>query len=113
MHAHDWPGNVRELQHTLLRAAIWSPGESIDAREVESAIFQVRRISDAVLDQPISQGIELQQLLDRVARHYMERALDHTGHRKAAAAKLLGFSNHQTLLNWEKRLGVGKGESDD
>ena len=113
LHAHDWPGNVRELHHTLLRAAIWSPGESIDARDVESAIFQVRRISDAVLNQPISQGIELQQLLDRVARHYMERALEHTGHRKAAAAKLLGFSNHQTLLNWEKRLGVGKGKSDD
>ena len=113
LHAHDWPGNVRELQHTLLRAAIWSPGESIDARDVESAILQVRQISDAVLNQPISQGVELQQLLDRVARHYVGRALEHTGHRKAAAAKLLGFSNHQTLLNWEKRLGVGKGESDD
>lgn len=113
LHAHDWPGNVRELQHTLLRAAIWSPGESIDARDVESAILQVRQISDAVLNQPISQGIELQQLLDRVARHYVKCALEHTGNRKAAAAKLLGFSNHQTLLNWEKRLGIDKGESDD
>lgn len=113
LHAHEWPGNVRELQHTLLRAAIWSPGESIDARDVESAILQVRRISDAVLNQPISQGFELQQLLDQVARHYVERALEHTGHRKAAAAKLLGFSNHQTLHNWITRLGVRKVESDD
>jgi DNA-binding NtrC family response regulator len=113
LHAHDWPGNVRELQHTLLRAAIWSPGESIDPRDIESAILQVRRTSDAVLNQPISQGVELQQILDRVARHYVERALEHTGNRKGASAKLLGFSNHQTLHNWIKRLDVDAGESDD
>ena len=113
LHAHEWPGNVRELQHTLLRAAIWSPGESIEARDVESSILQVRKNRDVVLDQPISQGVELQQLLDRVAHHYVERALKHTGHKKAAAAKLLGFANHQTLHNWIKRLGVGTEESDD
>jgi len=113
LHAHEWPGNVRELQHTLLRAAIWSPGESIEARDVESSILQVRKNRDVVLDQPISQGVELQQLLDRVAYHYVERALKHTGHKKAAAAKLLGFSNHQTLQNWIKRLGVRTEESDD
>jgi len=113
LHAHEWPGNVRELQHTLLRAAIWSPGESIEARDVESSILQVRKNRDVILDQPISQGVELQQLLDRVAYHYVERALKHTGHKKAAAAKLLGFSNHQTLQNWIKRLGVRTEESDD
>lgn len=108
---HVWPGNVRELQHTLLRAAIWSPGESIEASAVETAILQVRRVSDDVMNQPIEQGIDLQQLLDKVARHHMERALKHTSNRKAATAKLLGFSNHQTLLNWMKRLGIEKSDS--
>jgi DNA-binding NtrC family response regulator len=113
LHAHGWPGNVRELQHTLLRAAIWSPGETIDAGDVKSAILPVHRNSDAILNQPIAQGVDLQRLLDCVARHYVERALIHTGHRKAAAAKLLGLSNHQTLQNWIKRLGVEQGEFDE
>lgn len=69
LNTHDWPGNVRELQHTLLRAAIWSPSESINASDVESAILHVRRTGEGILNQSISQGIELQQLLDRVARH--------------------------------------------
>lgn len=110
---HAWPGNVRELQHTLLRAAIWSPGESIEVSAVESAILQVRRASDDVMNQPIAQGIDLPQLLDKVARHYVERALKHTSNRKAATAKLLGLSNHQTLLNWMKRLGVAKEDTID
>jgi transcriptional regulator with GAF, ATPase, and Fis domain len=32
--------------------------------------------------------------------------LDKTGGRKAAAAKLLGLSSHQTLSNWMRRLGM-------
>lgn len=110
---HAWPGNVRELHHTLLRAAIWSPSESIEANAVESAILQVRRTNDDVINRPIEQGIDLPQLLDKVTIHYIERALKYTNNRRTAAAKLLGIPSHQTLLNWMKRLGIAKEESID
>jgi hypothetical protein len=40
---------------------------------------------------------DLQGLLDEISREYVLRALKQTGDRKTAAAKLLGFANHQTL----------------
>jgi len=48
----------------------------------------------------------LQAQLDEVARSLINHALQQSGHRKSAAAKLLGFANHQTLANWMKRLGM-------
>lgn len=33
----SWPGNIRELYHTLLRAAIWSPGAVIGIEDVRLA----------------------------------------------------------------------------
>jgi DNA-binding NtrC family response regulator len=48
----------------------------------------------------------LQERLDEVARSLINQALQQSGQRKSAAAKLLGFANHQTLANWMKRLGM-------
>jgi DNA-binding NtrC family response regulator len=110
---HDWPGNVRELYHSLLRAAIWSRGPEISAQDVSDALLQVRRQSDTVLGRPLTQCFDLQALLDDVSRDYVTRALRQTGDRKAAAAKLLGFSNHQTLGNWMKRLDLGNEQHDE
>ncbi len=106
LNSYAWPGNVRELYHTLLRASIWSLSPEIEATDVSSALLQVQRQGDTVLGRPISQGIDLQGLLDEVSKDYVIRALAQTGGRKSLAAKILGFSNHQTLNNWMKRLGI-------
>jgi DNA-binding NtrC family response regulator len=107
---HPWPGNVRELYHTLLRASIWSIDAEIQVDDVKSALLQIYRDGDAVLDRPLTQGFDLEAILDEVTRHYIARALNQTGDRKTAAAKLLGLSSHQTLNNWIKRLDI---ESND
>jgi transcriptional regulator with PAS, ATPase and Fis domain len=104
---HEWPGNVRELYHSLLRAVIWSRGAEISAGEVSDALLQLHRQPDRILGRTIAQGLDLQGILDEVSRHYIAQALKQTGDRKSAAAQLLGFSNHQTLGNWMKRLGLG------
>ncbi|HAW20927.1 MAG TPA: hypothetical protein DCX14_12160 [Flavobacteriales bacterium] len=54
----------------------------------------------------MSDGFELQERLDEVARSLINQALQQSGQRKFVAAKLLGFANHQTLANWMKRLGM-------
>ena len=111
--SYAWPGNIRELYHTLLRAAIWSSGATISSEEVQASLLQIQRRDEGVMGRPMTQGFDLQALLDGVARDYLVRALKQTGDRKTAAAKLLGFANHQTLGNWMKRLGVEADESVD
>ena len=111
--SHDWPGNVRELYHTLLRATIWSHSSEIQLEDVRSSLLHIHKQSQNLLDLPFTQDFDLQQLLDNVSRAYVHRAMKQSGDRKTAAAKLLGFSNYQTLGNWMRRLGVETYESTD
>lgn len=104
--SHSWPGNVRELYHTLMRAVIWSRGEVIDVADIRAALLPVPADSRAPLERPLTQGFDLEALLDEVKTHYIRLALAKGGGKKTAAARLLGFSNHQTLGNWMKRLGL-------
>jgi DNA-binding NtrC family response regulator len=110
--AHSWPGNVRELYHTLLRASIWSTGSEIGAADMTAAILQPPQKEAGFLDRPLVPGFQLQEVLDDVSRIYMNRALKQTEGRKAAAAKLLGFSNYQTLDNRMAKLAVTADASD-
>jgi DNA-binding NtrC family response regulator len=109
--SHDWPGNVRELYHTVLRAVIWSTGPVVTEQDVNAALLQVRpQPAKRLAAELPSQGLDLRSMLDDVARGYIEQALSRTGHSKAHAAQLLGFTNYQTLSNWMKRLGVSVGD---
>ena len=105
---HDWPGNVRELENTLRRAAIWSAGAKITPEEVRAALLPSRgsRGDKDILDQPLGNGFDLQALLDRVARTYLQRALHSAGGNKSRAAELVGLGSYQTVTNWMKRLGI-------
>jgi DNA-binding NtrC family response regulator len=108
--SHSWPGNVRELRNTLQRAAIWSSGPTIEAADVQDAIVSVGRPSrDAVLGRDVSQGLNIQEIITTVARHYIEAALANTHDNKTRAAELLGLPSYQTLTNWMKRYGIESG----
>ena len=50
---------------------------------------------------------DMNAALDRVKRYYIERALTKT-RTFVEAAKLLGFSNYQTMQNWMNKLGMDK-----
>lgn len=103
---HAWPGNVRELQATLLRAALWCPGGSIDADDLAQAMFEapVKATSEADLD--VSQGIDLKEYLANVAANCIHQTLTVTGQNKTRAAKLLGLKSQQTLSNWMDKYGI-------
>jgi transcriptional regulator with GAF, ATPase, and Fis domain len=106
---HPWPGNVREMLNTLRRAAVWTPGSLIDADDAQDALVASPANSpggDPVLARDVRQGIDLTGIIDEVARHYLEAAMQVTANNKARAAKLLGFGNPTTLTNWLKRHGV-------
>jgi transcriptional regulator with PAS, ATPase and Fis domain len=106
---HDWPGNVREMLNTLRRAAVWTPVPVIDAEDARDALLPRSEGStgrDSVPSHDVRQGIDLNGIIDRVARHYLEQAMQITGGNKTRAAKLLGFGNPTTLTNWLRKQGV-------
>ena len=107
--AHRWPGNVREMLNTLRRAAVWSAGASINEDEARDALLPTSSaggVDDSVLSQDVTQGIDLSGTIDRVARHYLEQALNATGGNKTRAAELLGLPSYQTLTNWLKKYRI-------
>jgi transcriptional regulator with PAS, ATPase and Fis domain len=104
---HNWPGNVRELQNTLRRAAIWSPGTTIDLEDIRDAMLPMPRPGgDGLLGKPLDDGINLLNLMEKLAQHYLKRALAEVNGSKTKAAELLGFSNYQTFTNWLKKYHV-------
>ncbi|MBF0613468.1 MAG: hypothetical protein HQL55_20340 [Magnetococcales bacterium] len=106
---HRWPGNVRELQNTLRRAMVWSSGPTIRVEDIRDSLFPIPKgsqESDNILGMDVLQGVDLPAMMDRVARHYLELAMEKTAGNKTRAAELLGLASYQTLSNWLKKYGV-------
>lgn len=103
---HPWRGNVRELQSCLLRAALWCHTDMIQAEDMRQSLFLVPERSSGIMTQDISQGIDLKEIVDNVARHYIPLALDAAQGKKTRAAQLLGLNNYQTLSNWMEKLDI-------
>lgn len=109
MMQHPWAGNVRELLNTLQRAAVWTDDEVIGVDAMKEAMVgapALDRAREGILSRPVEDGIDLDEILGEVARHYLKRAMDTAGGNKTKAAKLLGLSNYQTLTNWLQKYGV-------
>ena len=105
--AHPWPGNVRELENTLSRAVIWSEGAVISADDIRGALLARAGTAPVdVLGRPLGDGFKLAELLEQVARHYLERAMAEAKGNKTKAAALVGLASYQTLTNWLEKYGV-------
>ena len=107
---HGWPGNVRELLNTLRRAAIWSEGKEITVDDVREALLpETTQAGAEILDKPLGDDLDLPNLLETVAQHYLRRAMDESRGNKTVAAKLVGLPSYQTLSNWLVRYGLPSG----
>jgi len=104
---HAYPGNVRELMNILQRAIVWSLGPTITPEDIrEATLTWLPKSDEGVLGRELGEGLNLKDLLDTVARHYLERAIKESGGNKSKAAELVGLPSYQTLTNWLKRYGV-------
>jgi transcriptional regulator with PAS, ATPase and Fis domain len=98
---HVWPGNVRELLNTLRRAAIWSDGPTISVDDARESLLSVTGSTQRnLLDRPLGDGFDLQDLLNNVAQSYLTRAMSEAKGNKTKAAELIGLPSYQTLTNW-------------
>jgi DNA-binding NtrC family response regulator len=94
LRAHDWPGNVRELEHTIERAVVLSPDESITAEHLG---LPVRR--GPALEAPASVRAEgvllpLGLSLAEVEARYVEATLRACGNNRSQAARVLGVGRN-------------------
>ncbi len=101
---YPWPGNIRELSHTLVRACLWASGRRLSKDDIREALLEMPQAGQPILERSLHNGIELETLLDEVSIHYIKRAMTMANGQKGEAARMLGFSSHQTLRNWMRRL---------
>jgi DNA-binding NtrC family response regulator len=118
---HAWPGNVRELQNETERVWVLS-GEDpmIGLEHLSRPLVQAYLERESRVPAPpaasgeaagASAGAEepLTQLLERVERQAIERALAKVGGNRARAAQLLGVSR-KNLLKKLELLGLPPGD---
>jgi transcriptional regulator with PAS, ATPase and Fis domain len=106
---YAWPGNVRQLYNVLVQAAVMTDARVLERRDLAAAIAHTPDVSVGRSDpmqQALGDGFDLEQHLDGIRRHYLQRAMDEAGGVKAEAARLLGLASYQTLDGQLKRLGV-------
>ena len=99
---HNWTGNVRELKNTITRIVLWSD-DKITANDVKSAVFaKPETKEEGILNQPFSEDFKIDDVLNKVKKHYLERALEKSGNNKTQATKLVGLATYQTFDSWLK-----------
>jgi len=100
--AYSWPGNVRDLRHEVERiVAMADDGDLIDV-EALSPEVQGARPASAI---KLAHNQTLQELVERIERELVEKALLQTGSNRSHAAKLLGISR-RGLLNKIARYSI-------
>jgi len=98
--AYRWPGNVRELEHAVERAVLLGDGPLVERSDLPATVTGHPDAADA--------GPARGSLRERLAtpeRRLILDALDRTGWRRDAAARILGI-NRTSLYKKIKRLGI-------
>lgn len=106
---HSWPGNIRELENTIQRAFILSKGQIITDNHI---VFDTNPHADNQdmehLESQLDYHLEIlfkhifeqsghnihSNILDRIEKFIIVRALKETGNNQVQTAKLLGISRN-------------------
>lgn len=102
INGHKWPGNLNELNSVISRACM-ETGSIITEEIIEHSIDNLENDLNQWTATPINENFKLNDILGDVAMHYIMQALEMAEGKKSKAARLLGFSNYQTLSNWIKK----------
>ena len=104
---HDWPGNVRELNNAILQAVVMTGGDTIERPDLAMATRTTKsRGASNLLELPLGGDFSLEEKLDLLAKHYLERAMEESDGVKTLAAKLLGLKSYQAMDSKLKSLNI-------
>jgi len=103
---YHWPGNVRELEHVLLQSASLTYGDLIEQATVHEAIYEFLPASThEILNREMGGTFSLEDTINEVKKHYLDRAYSKADGVKKEAARLLGDeSKYQTYDGWYNKL---------
>lgn len=102
---YPWPGNVRELENVLERAVVLADSEVLDARDLPLAAAGASQSAGG------GEAETLDQLLERIEKSTIERALAAAGGVKMEAARRLGIKTSALYYKLEKYGLMRDGES--
>ena len=102
MQSHNWPGNFNEMNSVISRACIETKSV-ITSELIENSLDRLENDLNQWQMTPIGDNFKLNEILGDVAMHYIMLALEMSEGKKSKAARILGFSNYQTLSNWIKK----------
>ncbi len=103
---YDWPGNVRQLDNVIKRSIISTVQNKRDTIKGEDIIFDQKTTQDSVSVPTPYIGFSMQEYKDKVTTILMEKALQMSNGKQAAAAKLLGCSNQNVSQYLKKKQNV-------
>ncbi len=99
----DWPGNVRQLRNTIERSVLLEEGTRLERKQLhfdaeagpDAAAGEVeqlaRRLTVALRDPWPAAGVDLDDLVGRLERALIRKALTASGGNQSGAARLLGL----------------------
>jgi two-component system response regulator HydG len=99
LQGYDWPGNVRELENALERAAVMTPGETVEVSALPS------RITERAPQPLVQASLPPNPTLEIVERAYIHWVLHAEGGNKTRAAEVLGI-DPSTLYRKLLRYGM-------
>jgi two-component system response regulator PilR (NtrC family) len=108
LRGYRWPGNVRELENVIERAVAVESGEAISPGALPGILTGEEApepMDMGSLDFP-PEGLDLEEVLGNLEKHYLEKALEIADGNQKTAAKILKLSPR----SFRYRLSKLKGE---
>lgn len=87
---YPWPGNVRELRRVIQQSAMLAPEKLIQPADLRFET-PLRTNPISALPDP-SEGFRINEFLDKIKLHLIQRAMELSGGVQAHAARLLGIT---------------------
>ena len=82
-------------------------GDCIEKHDIHQALGAFPSLEKAnILEQSLGGGFSIEDFLNSLQKHYLQRAMEEANGVKTKAAELLGIKNYQTLDARLKRLGL-------
>jgi two-component system response regulator PilR (NtrC family) len=109
---YQWPGNVRELENVVERMMALESGESLSVEGVPEHIREPMKPRFETLGDLLrwdKSGVELEDILSKIEREYLLKAIDETGGSRKKAAKLLNITMRSLRYRLEK-FGLSAGD---